>query len=160
MRYSQISTKDRTLQLAGSAALSRREMSPFEKLRQTRGIASLKRVPDNFEVKNFLAQKEYPKSGFRYEQPIEHKFRETDPAVCLAFGQIDMALRTHPPEVPNPGHISEHNPKPKFWSDRARAEEERQTIAKGLDGKETWDMYHKKLPLGHVPLAQPLPDKF
>jgi hypothetical protein len=71
-----------------------------------------------------------------------------------------MALRTHPPEVPNPGHISEHNPKPRFWSDRARAEEERQTIAKGLDGKEIWDLYHKKLPLGHVPLAQPLPDKF
>ena len=79
MRYSQISSKDRTLMLAGTAALSKRAMSPFEKLKQTRGIATSKRVPDNFEVKNALAQKEYKKSGYRYEQPQEYKFRDTDP---------------------------------------------------------------------------------
>lgn len=79
-----------------------------------------KRVADNFEVKNALAQKEYKKSGFRYEQPKEHTFRDTDPANVLAFGQVDMALRTHPPEVPNPGHISVHDTLPKFWSDRDR----------------------------------------
>jgi len=71
-----------------------------------------------------------------------------------------MALITHPPEIPNPGGISIHNPRPKFWSDRERYVEERTKIAEGLADKETWAMYHKKLPLGHVPLALSLPDKF
>ena len=70
-----------------------------------------------------------------------------------------MALRTHPPEVPNPGHISDYDKLPRFWSDRERKFQARDTVAEGLAGKETWDMYHKKLPLGHVPLAQPLADK-
>ena len=47
-------------------------------------------------------------------------FRETDPGVVLSFGQTDMKLRTHPPEIPNPGGLSVHNPRPKFWSDRER----------------------------------------
>lgn len=39
-------------------------MSPLSKLRETRGLITTKRVPDNFEVRNFLAQKEYPNLGF------------------------------------------------------------------------------------------------
>jgi hypothetical protein len=67
MRISQVTNKDRSsLKLAGTAALKTREMSPLSKLKQTRGIASTKRVSDNFEVRNALAQKEYPKSGYRY----------------------------------------------------------------------------------------------
>lgn len=160
MRYSMMSSRERTLRLAGTAALSERKFSPFEKLRQTRGIVTSKRVPDNFEVKNSLAQTEYPKSGFRYEQPQTHKFRDTDPGNVLAFGQVDFKLLEHPDQIPNPGGISEHNPRPKFWADRERMLKEKQTIAEGLAGKPEWHMYHKKLPLGHEPMAKSLPDRF
>ena len=37
---------------------------------------------------------------------------------------------------------------------------EKKRIANGLEGKEEWAMYHKKLPMWNVPLAQNLPDKF
>ena len=30
----------------------------------------------------------------------------------------------------------------------------------GLKGLEPWQTYHKKLPLNHVPFAQPLQDRF
>ena len=33
-------------------------------------------------------------------------------------------------------------------------------MADGLKDKETWQLYHKKLPLRHVPLAKSLPDRF
>jgi hypothetical protein len=46
--------KDRTLMLAGTLALSKRTGSPLSKLKETRGIISVKRVPDCFEVKNAL----------------------------------------------------------------------------------------------------------
>lgn len=55
MRYTQLAGKDRTLMLAGTQALNKREMSPHSKLRQTRGIATTKRVADNYEVRNSLA---------------------------------------------------------------------------------------------------------
>ena len=42
--------------LAGTQSLGKREMSPLSKLKQTRGIATVKRVDDNFEVRNKLAQ--------------------------------------------------------------------------------------------------------
>jgi len=45
-------------------SLSKRSMSPLSKLRQTRGFVTLKTVPDNFEVKNAQAKKEYKKLGF------------------------------------------------------------------------------------------------
>jgi hypothetical protein len=41
--------------LAGSAALAKRTVSPLSKLKETRGIVTMKRVPDNFEVRNSLA---------------------------------------------------------------------------------------------------------
>jgi hypothetical protein len=50
--------------LAGTESLKKREMSPLSKLRQTRGLITLKRVPDNFEVRNEQAKKEYKKLGF------------------------------------------------------------------------------------------------
>ena len=71
-----------------------------------------------------------------------------------------MKLLTHPEECPNIGNISVNNPKPEFWNTRARYQKNKEVIAKGLADKETWDLYHKKLPLGHVPLAQPLSDRF
>lgn len=53
--------------LAGTQSLSKREMSPLSKLKQTRGIVSTKRVADNYEVRNSQAQTEYPKSGYQFE---------------------------------------------------------------------------------------------
>jgi hypothetical protein len=46
--------KDRTLLLAGTLALSKRTSSPLSKLKETRGMVTIKRVPDCFEVKNSL----------------------------------------------------------------------------------------------------------
>ena len=56
MRLSTMQNKDRTLQLAATMSLSKRVMSPLSKLRQTRGLITLKKVPDNFEVKNAAAK--------------------------------------------------------------------------------------------------------
>jgi hypothetical protein len=56
MRLSAMQNKDRTLQLAATMSLSKRVMSPLSKLRQTRGLITLKKVPDNFEVKNAAAK--------------------------------------------------------------------------------------------------------
>lgn len=46
--------------------LQKRTLSPLSKLRETRGMVSLKTVPDNFEVRNKQAKTEYPKFGFKY----------------------------------------------------------------------------------------------
>lgn len=67
MRLTAMQNKDKSLQLAATMSLFKREMSPLSKLRQTRGLVTLKRVPDNFEVKNELAKKEYKKIGFKYQ---------------------------------------------------------------------------------------------
>ena len=56
MRLTAMQNKDKTLQLAATMSLSKRAMSPLSKLRQTRGLVTLKRVPDNFEVKNAEAK--------------------------------------------------------------------------------------------------------
>ena len=57
-KLSTIAGKDRTLQLAGTMALKTRKMSPISKLRETRGIVTIKRVPDVTEGKIALAQTE------------------------------------------------------------------------------------------------------
>lgn len=87
-------------------------------------------------------------------------FRNTDAGSVLNLGQPDFLLKTHPEEMVNPNGVAEHNPLPNFWSDRQRAAEERLKVAEGLKDKAVWDLYHKKLPLGHVPLAQNLADRF
>ena len=141
-------------------SLSKRVMSPLSKLRQTRGLITLKKVPDNFEVKNAAAKQEYKKLGFQYQQPQEHVFRNTDPGVVLAFGQKDFSLQLkNPPPIENPNNLSVHNPLPRFISDKERARYAKQKEAEGLQDKEKWEAYHKILPMKHVPLAQPLPDK-
>lgn len=54
-KLSTLAGKERTLQLAGTMSLKSRKMSPLSKLRETRGIVTIKRVPDCFETKNSLA---------------------------------------------------------------------------------------------------------
>lgn len=47
-------TKDRSLMLAGTMSLLKRPCSPLSKLKETRGMVTVKRVPDIFEQKNAL----------------------------------------------------------------------------------------------------------
>jgi hypothetical protein len=70
--------KDRTLMLAGTLALSKRTGSPLSKLKETRGIISVKRVPDCFEVKNALVQKELPKTEYEFKNLQPHEFKNYD----------------------------------------------------------------------------------
>lgn len=53
----------------------------------------------------------------------------------------------------NAGGVQELEPLPKFWSEKYNIAAERLKIAEGLKDKATWNLYHKKLPLGHIPLA-------
>ena len=55
MKLSMLAGKERTLQLAGTMSLKTRKMSPISKLRETRGIVTIKRVPDVSETKLALA---------------------------------------------------------------------------------------------------------
>lgn len=105
--------------LAGTQSLGKREMSPLSKLKQTRGIATTKRVDDNFEIRNKLAQKEY-KTQSAWKSHKDHVFRDTDPGSVLAFNQVDFKLIEKPPLLENPGHMSVHDTRPRFWSDRER----------------------------------------
>ena len=66
-KLSTIAGRERNLQLAGTMALQKRAMSPESKLRQTRGFVTKKRLEDNFEVKNALAQKEEPLTNYSYK---------------------------------------------------------------------------------------------
>lgn len=160
-RLQDLQGKDRTLMLAATMALQNCAMTPLEKLQETRGMVTLKVTQDNFERKRDSAKKEYPKAGYKYEQPKETIFRNTDPGVVLAFGQTDFALKIEPLNyLENPHGLSVHNTKAKYHIERENMLNEKAKIAKGLEGKEDWALYHKKLPMGHIPLAQTLPDKF
>ena len=141
-RLQDLQGKDRTLMLAATMALQNCAMTPLEKLQETRGMVTLK-------------------AGYKYEQPKETIFRNTDPGVVLAFGQTDFALKIEPLNyLENPHGLSVHNTKAKYHIERENMLNEKAKIAKGLEGKEDWALYHKKLPMGHIPLAQTLPDKF
>ena len=58
MKLTTLAGKERTLQLAGTMALKSRKMSPISKLRETRGMVTIKRVPDVTESKIALANGE------------------------------------------------------------------------------------------------------
>jgi hypothetical protein len=47
-------------------------------------------------------------------------FRDTDPGTVLAFNQADFKLIEKPDPLENPGHMSVHDTRPRFWSDRER----------------------------------------
>lgn len=84
-RLSGMQDKARTLQLAGTMALKGRKMSPLSKIRETRGFVTKKRVNDVLEQKAMHAGAEYNRLGFKYEQPMDHIFRDTNPENVLAF---------------------------------------------------------------------------
>lgn len=51
-RLTSLQGKDRSLMLAGTMALKNRPCSPLSKLKETRGMVTLKTVPDLFEQRN------------------------------------------------------------------------------------------------------------
>ncbi len=118
--------------LAVTARLKDRELSPLSKLKETRGIVTLKKVPDNFEIDCKRAKIEYPLLDYQFKPTKEYVFRETDPDLVLKFGQVDMKLRSDPPPLENPGHCSVYDKKPKFWSDKERYRQEKERIKQGL----------------------------
>ena len=156
MKLSTLAGKERTLQLAGTMALKNRKMSPIEKLRQTRGMVTIKRVPDVFETKNALAQ-DLKKKGIReYSPPKDPEFRNFD---TLAFGQKDFALLTKPDQMENPHGLSAFEKKPKFHFEKEQEREKKRVEAQGLEGKEHWVRSHV-LPATYVPISQELGDKY
>lgn len=78
MRLTSMQNKERTLLLAGTMALTKRQCSPMSKLRETRGMITIKRVPDCNEFKNELVQKELPKSEYEYKNQMPHEFKNYD----------------------------------------------------------------------------------
>ena len=82
-KLSTLAGKERTLQLAGTMSLKTRKMSPFSKLRETRGIVTTKRVPDVTETKIALSNNEQRiKARPEYEAPKDPEFKNYD---TLAF---------------------------------------------------------------------------
>lgn len=140
MKLGTLAGKERTLQLAGTMALKTRKMSPIEKLRQTRGMVTIKQVPDVFETKNALA-KELKKQGAirEYSPPKDHEFRNFD---TLAFGQQDFVLKTKPEKIENPHGLSAYAQIPKYIWDKEQERENKRVEAEGLVGKESWVRSH------------------
>ena len=110
-RLSSIQGKERPLALAGTMSLNNRPLSPLSKLKETRGMVTVKRVQDINEQKIALAQKEYTKLNGKYVPPKEHQFRNFD---TLGFNQKDFVLQAKPPVMNNPNGLSEHNKQPKY----------------------------------------------
>ena len=110
-------------------------MSPIEKLRQTRGMVTIKRVPDVFETKNALAQELAGKGIPEYEAPKDPEFKNYD---NLAFGQRDFALLTKPDEMENKHGLSVFDTKPKYIFEKFQEREKKRIEAEGLAGNEPW----------------------
>ena len=76
-------------------------------------MVTVKRVPDVFEQKNALAQKEEKKSTYEFVQKTDHEFRNFD---TLAFNQKDFDLKTRAPELENKHGITVFDKRPKaIW---------------------------------------------
>ena len=140
-RYSSVTEKDRSVQLCVAAAIGqKRKMSPLSKLRETRGLVTVKRPPSNFDLRNAQAKKE--RESMPYKMPQPFIFRDTNKNTVLKLGQKDFGLIGKPEPLENPGHISVHNTLPKFWADKESQQRMKQETEEGLAGKETWHQYH------------------
>jgi hypothetical protein len=128
-------TKDRSLMLAGTMSLLKRPCSPLSKLKETRGMVTVKRVPDIFEQKNALVQKELPKTEYEFKNQRPHEFKNYD---TLLFNQKDFRLRTKPDPIDNPHNLSVFEKKLKSTFDREQAKQKREEEKKALEGKDQW----------------------
>lgn len=156
-KLSTLAGKERTLQLAGTMALQKRKCSPISKLRETRGMVTIKRVPDCTETKIALAQSEQdvqPREEYVPPKPYEFKNYDT-----LAFGQIDFNKLAKPDQIENPHGLSEFDKRPKAIAERARMLEAKQKEAETVAAREKWEWSHKLAP-GYQPMASKVPDHY
>ena len=156
IKLSTLAGKERTLQLAGTMALKTRKCSPLSKLRETRGMVTVKRVPDIHEQKNSLCQVEEKKTTYEFAQKGDHQFKTYD---TLAFMQKDFSLNANVPDFENKHGMTgfEQNKKPKEYWDRVLKHEAEAAEAAAKAGKAAWVKSHV-LPLTHVPISQSLAD--
>ena len=156
-KLSTLAGKERTLQLAGTMSLKSRKMSPFSKLRETRGIVTTKRVPDVAETKIALSKNEQRiKARPEYEAPKDPEFKNYD---TLAFGQIDFNLLVKPDGMENPHGLSAFDTKPKAIAERARMLEAKRIEAETVAAREKWQWSHKLAPK-HQVLASKVPELY
>lgn len=78
-------------------------------------MVTVKRVPDVFEQKNYLAQKEEKKAKYEFVQKTDHEFRNFD---TLAFNQKDFNLNMNQVEVENKHGLTVFDKRPKEYWDR------------------------------------------
>lgn len=143
-KLSSIAGKDRTLQLAGTMALKNRKMSPISKLRETRGMITIKRVPDVNERKVELSNCEQKITARpEYVAPKEHEFKNYD---TLAFGQRDFNKLTRPEGIENPHKLSAFDTRPKAIADRQRMLEAKQKETDTVAARDKWSWSHKLAP--------------
>ena len=91
-------------------------MSPLSKLRQTRGMVTVKRVPDCTETKISLSNNEQRKEPREeYVAPKDYEFQNYD---TLAFGQKDWNKLAKPSGIENPHGLSAFETKPKSIFER------------------------------------------
>lgn len=140
-KLSSISGKDRTLQLAGTMALKTRKMSPISKLRETRGIVTIKRVPDVTESKIALSQNEQKiEARPEYVPPKVPEFKNYD---TLAFGQRDWDMLAKPDMIENPHNLSAFDKRPKAIAEKQRLLEDKAKEAATVAARENWEWSHK-----------------
>ena len=153
-KLASISGKDRTLQLAGTMALKTRKMSPISKLRETRGIVTIKRVPDVTETKIALSQNEQKiEARPEYVPPKVHEFKNYD---TLAFGQRDWDMLAKPDMIENPHNLSAFDKRPKAIAEKQRLLEDKAKEAATVAAREKWEWSHK-LAMKHETLSSKVP---
>ena len=138
-------------------ALKTRKMSPISKLRETRGMVTIKRVPDCTETKIALANGEqYVQPRPEYVPPKDHEFKNYD---SLAFGQIDFNKLAKPDQMYNPHGLSEFDKRPKAIAERERMLEAKKKEADTVAARDKWSWSHK-LAAGHQPISSKVPDHY
>ena len=122
-------------------------------------MISVKRVPDNNEIRKNAAISEYQNNKVQYKEKTTYNFRATT-VEQAGTNKNDFKLITHPEPLNNPGHISVNCTLPRFLDDKEQKKQLKKEMTEGLKDKQEWALYHKKLPGKHVPLANSLPDRF
>ena len=135
-------------------ALKTRKMSPISKLRETRGIVTIKRVPDVTETKVALSTREQKLSARpEYVAPKTHEFKNYD---TLAFGQQDWDMLAKPDAIENPHNLSVFDKRPKAIREHAQMMEDRRKEAETVAARDKWEWSHK-LAMSHQTISSKVP---
>ena len=144
-------------------SLRSRKMSPQSKIRERNGFVTSKVVPDCFEAKKSKALDDMHAFDLKtntsfllsqhYKPPKPHRFRDE---VEIEPGMVDFMLRSKPPGIENPNGLSVFCDKPKYISDKRRAEEQKAEelrLLKEANKPQEWLKYyklnHKKVEMTH-----------